>query len=198
MKEVICPECGEVANYVIAGRTESLWRCKCGWYLRQDNRGGMMTRTSSDQYINGRLINGYDYHNHAWVQQGVYIRCGHPNEMNCNCYGKLHEGESTTDGTERYYRYNIGYGYYVNSVDLAVYKVVKHTPSGVWISQGVYGRHFILNNSRKKFAYPDKATALESFKLRKERQIKILTGNLSTAKEALILAENISVMLSTS
>ena len=94
---------------------------------------------------------------------------------------------------ELYYRYNIGYGYYGNSVDCDVYKVEKHTPSGVWVNQGIWGRHFILNKSRKKFAYPDKATALESFKIRKQRQIEILTGNLSDAKEALFLAEHMEL-----
>ena len=35
----------------------------------------------------------YDYKNQAWVVNGKYIKCNHPDEMNCNCYGKLHEGE---------------------------------------------------------------------------------------------------------
>lgn len=37
----------------------------------------------------------YDYDNQAWIVNGKYIRCGHPESMNCNCYGKLHEGESS-------------------------------------------------------------------------------------------------------
>lgn len=37
---------------------------------------------------------GYDYQNQAWIQEFKYLRCGHVDEMNCNCYGKLHEGES--------------------------------------------------------------------------------------------------------
>jgi putative ribosome biogenesis GTPase RsgA len=35
----------------------------------------------------------YDYKNQAWVVSGKYIKCSHPTEMNCTCYGKLHEGE---------------------------------------------------------------------------------------------------------
>jgi hypothetical protein len=35
----------------------------------------------------------YDYKNQAWVKNGVYLRCGHPKEMNCGCYGRLHKGE---------------------------------------------------------------------------------------------------------
>lgn len=35
----------------------------------------------------------FDYDRQAWVQKGRYIRCGHPEDMGCDCYGKLHEGE---------------------------------------------------------------------------------------------------------
>ena len=35
----------------------------------------------------------YDYENQAWIQGGRYVRCGHPESMNCRCYGRLHEGE---------------------------------------------------------------------------------------------------------
>lgn len=35
----------------------------------------------------------FDYPRQAWVLNGRYIKCGHPDEMNCTCYGKLHEGE---------------------------------------------------------------------------------------------------------
>jgi len=57
-----------------------------------------MTQLSRDQYIQGRLINGYDYRNQAWVIDGKYERCGHPETMDCNCYGKDHEGEDTKRG----------------------------------------------------------------------------------------------------
>jgi len=54
-----------------------------------------MSRTSTDQYANGRLINGFDYDHQAWVADGKYVRCGHPETMNCGCYGRVHEGEDT-------------------------------------------------------------------------------------------------------
>ena len=38
-------------------------------------------------------IREYDYEHQAWLVDGKYIKCGHPDEMNCTCYGKLHEGE---------------------------------------------------------------------------------------------------------
>jgi len=50
-------------------------------------------RKSMDEYQDGRLLNGYDYDHQAWVVDGHYIRCGHPESMNCGCYGREHEGE---------------------------------------------------------------------------------------------------------
>jgi hypothetical protein len=38
-------------------------------------------------------LDGYDYDVQAWYRGGVYIRCGHPEVMDCDCYGKLHAGE---------------------------------------------------------------------------------------------------------
>ena len=52
-----------------------------------------MSRQSTDQYHDNRLFNGYDYQNQAWVVNGVYQRCGHPDSMNCQCFGRSHEGE---------------------------------------------------------------------------------------------------------
>ena len=41
-------------------------------------------------------LDGYDYDKQAWYQNGVYVRCGHPESMNCECYGKLHEGQKVS------------------------------------------------------------------------------------------------------
>jgi hypothetical protein len=52
-------------------------------------------RTSKDQYDGqGTLLNGFDYEHQAWVKDGKYVRCGHPEPMDCGCYGREHEGES--------------------------------------------------------------------------------------------------------
>ncbi|HWI05618.1 MAG TPA: hypothetical protein VNT52_17560, partial [Acidimicrobiales bacterium] len=47
--------------------------------------------------------------------------------------------------------------------------VVKVTPKGVRLCNGV----LVLNASRKKWACPSEALALESFKARKARQVEI-------------------------
>ena len=50
-----------------------------------------------------KVTNGYDYTNQAWILDGVYVRCGHPEVgdvlpegtvwTGCSCYGLEHEGE---------------------------------------------------------------------------------------------------------
>jgi len=50
-------------------------------------------RTTQDQYKDGKIYNGYDYENQAWVKDGRYLRCGHPESMDCRCYGRVHESE---------------------------------------------------------------------------------------------------------
>lgn len=39
----------------------------------------------------------YDYKHQAWVIDGVYSACNHPKDMNCNCYGTEHAGETPED-----------------------------------------------------------------------------------------------------
>ena len=35
---------------------------------------------------------GYDYTNQAWVVDGVYQDCGHPN-VDCGCFAREHKGQ---------------------------------------------------------------------------------------------------------
>lgn len=36
----------------------------------------------------------YDYVNRAWLIDGVYADCDHPETLDCGCYGRLHKGEA--------------------------------------------------------------------------------------------------------
>lgn len=51
-----------------------------------------MSRISSDQYINGKLINGFDYDVQVWVINGIVQRCGHPESMGYCCNKKKYAG----------------------------------------------------------------------------------------------------------
>lgn len=69
--------------------------------------------------------------------------------------------------------------------------VQRHTPKGVWIRrQGWYDKErFVLKGARRSWAYPTPELALNSFLIRKRRQIGYLTSQLSNVTEALALAE---------
>jgi len=46
----------------------------------------------------------FDYRNQAWfTADGVYVRCGHPSEMSCGCFGRKHEGEPVPEYILREY-----------------------------------------------------------------------------------------------
>jgi hypothetical protein len=38
-------------------------------------------------------MNQYDYTNQAWLVNGRYVACNHPEAMQCLCYGKLNAGK---------------------------------------------------------------------------------------------------------
>ena len=44
----------------------------------------------------------YDYKNQACGPKtaSMYVRCGHPASMNCQCYGRLHQGEPINHATD--------------------------------------------------------------------------------------------------
>ena len=33
----------------------------------------------------------FDYKNQVWIKGGVYIDCGHPSQMKCRCFSRLHK-----------------------------------------------------------------------------------------------------------
>lgn len=43
---------------------------------------------------------GFDYHNQAWVIEGGYVSCGHPERINCDCFGRIAQ-ESHQQQTQR-------------------------------------------------------------------------------------------------
>lgn len=45
-------------------------------------------------------VSGFDYQNQAWVVDGRYVSCGHPEVMKCGCFGRIHAGESPAANAE--------------------------------------------------------------------------------------------------
>jgi hypothetical protein len=60
--------------------------------------GAQITGTLRDleqhQYTH---LTQYDYDKQCWIVDGLYTSCNHPDSMNCNCYGRLHQGEKAPD-----------------------------------------------------------------------------------------------------
>ena len=66
------------------------------WVLIQEEKTMHVPFTTTKKMESGELV--FDYINQCWIQDGIIQRCGHPENMDCNCYGKAHEGESLTPG----------------------------------------------------------------------------------------------------
>jgi len=85
-----------------------------------------------------------------------------------------------------------------NNINFLEYDILKETPMGYWINKwsGSYWREitkedmkWVSKDGKKRFAYPTKEEAIQSFIFRKKRQIKILSYQLSKAKNHLHIAE---------
>jgi len=84
-------------------------------------------------------------------------------------------------------------------LDVLEFRVVKATPEGVWLTS-VYNcktsdlsktdKFWVGTKNKKKYACPTLWEAYRSFVARKKRQIQLLEGKLSMAKEALDLVES--------
>lgn len=97
----------------------------------------------------------------------------------------------------RYEDFNSWNHFYV----LRVLYLVKETPKGWWISDEkdyllkaekealVIKKRWISKTSRKRFAYPTREEALNSYKARKKRQIIILKNKIERAISSLHEAE---------
>lgn len=79
--------------------------------------------------------------------------------------------------------------YFQPRISLEEFEVLSETPKGYWIN--IYhffndrkmGMKWVSKTGKKRFAYPTKEEALESFRARTSRCIKILTARLEDAKQ---------------
>lgn len=92
------------------------------------------------------------------------------------------------DGGERWYRYEQWlFTDGIVKIRCDSFPILRKTRCGVWLDLGFGEKRFVLSNAKKRWACPTKGEAMESFKARKLRQIKILDGQLKRSKEALKL-----------
>lgn len=48
---------------------------------------------SREFYCEDKKKLSYDYEKQVWIKDGVYQNCGHPEKMDCGCYGREHKNE---------------------------------------------------------------------------------------------------------
>jgi hypothetical protein len=66
-----------------------------------------------------------------------------------------------------------------SAVRVNEYLVLRHTERGVWLHLDGWGRRFVLRDARRRFACPTREEAWESFRARKQRQLRLLTAQVA-------------------
>lgn len=96
---------------------------------------------------------------------------------------------------EMWYRFDDRATYaYETATGVEIYwtrhRVVRHTPQGVWLyaDSRDRGGRWVSKTARKRWAYPTKEEALDSFRYRKRKQVAIYTARLDRAHAAYELA----------
>jgi hypothetical protein len=73
-----------------------------------------------------------------------------------------------------------------SAVQVREYPVLRHTERGVWLEgYGETGRRFVLRDARKRFACPTREEAWESFRARKQKQLRLLTAQIAHVRRVL-------------
>lgn len=99
----------------------------------------------------------------------------------------------TTGPVEKRYRFIEHFYDSGLEIEQQTFVVVKHTPKGVWISFSEFSdwRKFVLNEGRKRFAWPTLKEAMVSFIERKKKQADIYNVRSCRAIEAKEEAERL-------
>jgi hypothetical protein len=107
-----------------------------------------------------------------------------------------------------HYRYVRDYGFetseddgffhkFTGKIALEEYRTIGETPKGYWITyisnskfvHTYFNKRFVLKESRKRFAYPTKKEAFDSFKIRTKKSKEYAKRDLANAKDFLKLIE---------
>ena len=87
------------ASFDRTGRATAIFDHNGSYAWYRIDGGGRVTNnnTVDDLHLDSGFC--FDYKHQAWVENGRYVRCGHPESMDCRCYGKVHQGEICTGET---------------------------------------------------------------------------------------------------
>jgi hypothetical protein len=90
---------------------------------------------------------------------------------------------------EVWYRVEVqGYNDHEFDIHYVEYRVINHTPKGVWL-KAYDGKRFVTGNCRKQLALPTKQLALRDFIFRKKAHIRHLEIKYRMAHNAMHYAE---------
>ncbi|MCP4053735.1 MAG: hypothetical protein GY739_11850 [Mesoflavibacter sp.] len=83
-----------------------------------------------------------------------------------------------------HYRYERCYGLMadIKEIELIEFKTIKETPFGYWIQNGWLKKKFVLKHSSKRYAYPTKEEAFNSFKIRTIKSFHYASRDVENAK----------------
>lgn len=76
-------------------------------------------------------------------------------------------------------------------LELRTYELIKETEKGFWIGyKDISYKKWVSKTSKKRYAYPTKAEAMENFIIRTKYRIKFLQWEIDCCKIVLNLANN--------
>ena len=91
-----------------------------------------------------------------------------------------------------HYRYVRDYGFFqplCERIELVKFKTLRETKQGYWIGEGDAEERFVLKDSRKRYAYPTKKEAFNSFKIRTRKSAGYAQKDLDNARRFLDLID---------
>jgi len=99
----LCERCGRESFWSQARRAGLPICQKCGSadISRCEREQTPVELASIIGTLNARRQPTFDYRNQAWTGivggRRVYLRCGHPESMDCGCFGRIHAGEEVCE-----------------------------------------------------------------------------------------------------
>ena len=85
----------------------------------------------------------------------------------------------------KHYRYERHYPFYESDkkvIKLFEFETVRETPSGYWLKMPCRKEKFVLKDSKRRYAYPTKKEAFNSFKIRTLKSKNYAERDLDNAK----------------
>lgn len=93
----------------------------------------------------------------------------------------------------KHYRFERGYLFLEDDTKVIIlleFETIRETPNGYWIKINRFKEKFVLKDSRKRYAYPTKQEAFESFRIRTIKSWHYASRDVNNAKVFIDLINN--------